>query len=514
MNHLKRASFFTFLFTLIIFDLALAQEPNFSMFHYTPVFTNPGRIGVVEDVQLMLNYRNQSVEAGDNFTASTLSLFYPINVGNHRLVLAGSFLNDQASDFVSTNGGLLGAAYSVRLSAQSELSLGLQTGFFRRNTEGSFTTDDQFVDGVFNPNISSGDAVLNMSTNYTTLSGGVFYRLKDEYGREKGFVGGSIFNAIEPNISLVDDNNDNLPSSFKATAGYRVYQGTKLSVLPNLRVISQSDNSFLNVGSRFGYELESTDEGAKRIELGAWYNTNDLGVFSLAYEQPNLIIAASYDIPVGNTLGIGQNGIFEIAVSLRLKKKSRPYVPKSTADQVEPTQVEEEQTEEEVQEPEEEQIEEEDTAEEEEVQLAIEEEPEEEIEEEQGAETVADTFDPGKLDPEEKLVLSRTVRFDFNTNTLDQDSKTFLDEVSVILLKKNKVEIELVGHSCNIGPEQANVDLSMQRAESVKSYLVNKGINESRFKVSAEGEASPVEDNGTERGRQQNRRVEFKVEEK
>ncbi|MEL7004103.1 MAG: type IX secretion system membrane protein PorP/SprF, partial [Bacteroidota bacterium] len=84
---------------------AQAQEPNFSMYHYSPFFTNPGEIGVVQDVRLMLNYRNQSIEAGDNFTSSSLSGFYPINTGNHRLVLGANFLNDQASDFVQTNGG-------------------------------------------------------------------------------------------------------------------------------------------------------------------------------------------------------------------------------------------------------------------------------------------------------------------------------------------------------------------------------------------------------------------------
>ncbi len=71
-----------------------------------------------------------------------------------------------------------------------------------------------------------------------------------------------------------------------------------------------------------------TSEKAKKIDLGLWYNTNDLGVFSIAYEQPNMIIGASYDIPVGNELSQGQNSIFELALAIRLKRKKKTEAAK------------------------------------------------------------------------------------------------------------------------------------------------------------------------------------------
>lgn len=310
------------LFTVILFSVNMnvhAQEPNFSMYQYAPIFTNPGEIGAVEDVQVMLNYRSQSVDVGENFSSSALSVFYPFALGNHRLVVAGNFLNDKASNFLSTNSGILGVAYSVSLTEKSSLSLGIQAGLFQRKIDGDFTTDDQFVSGVFDPSTISGDAVINQYTSYPSLSTGIHYTMLDDNGDQLGFVGFSLFNAIEPDVSFVESAEDKLPSSFKATAGYKAYQGLKFSAMPTMRWVNQAGNNFFNLGSIFGYELASAEEGAKKINLGLWYNTNELGVFSIAYEQPNITVGISYDTPFGADLNTGQNGIFELAVAYKLK---------------------------------------------------------------------------------------------------------------------------------------------------------------------------------------------------
>ncbi|MEM7551615.1 MAG: PorP/SprF family type IX secretion system membrane protein [Bacteroidota bacterium] len=492
-----------FIIVILMSFKGFAQEPNFSMYHYTPFFTNPGSIGVVEDVRLMFNYRNQSIEAGDNFTTATISAFYPINVGNDRLVIAGNFLNDRASDLLSTNGGLLALAYSVSLSESSSLSLGFQGGYFQRQIDSDFTTDDQFVDGVFDPDVVSGDAVLNRSANYATLSGGLHYQVQDEYGREKAFIGGSIFNFTQPDIALADGVEDDLPLSYRASAGYRVYQGTKVSVLPTLRWVNQEGNNFLNLGSRFGYELSGGTQNQKRIELGLWYNTNDLGVVSIAYEQDNFVIGTSYDVPVGSDLSTGQNGIFELAVSFRLKKKKErnkksPVTQEPIAtDQIAPVEEEKEE------------VKEEEEIIEEKVERPADDntEPQEEVE----TPIQENVSTASVLTEQEKELLSKTVMFDFNTNELNTDSKQFLDQVSDILISKPDLKVELIGHSCDIGPESVNAKLSEARARRVQDYLSAKGITDDRFVIEGMGETRPMRSNDTPEGREDNRRVEFRV---
>jgi type IX secretion system PorP/SprF family membrane protein len=472
------------------------------MYHYAPFFTNPGQIGTVEDVRLMLNYRNQAIDVGENFQTSSLSGFYPVYIGNHRLVVAGNFINDQASDFVKTNGGLLGVAYSVSTTANSELSFGAQGGYFQKKVSSNFSTDDQFVNGVFDSNEISSDAILNRSKGYPTLSAGLYYRIKDTEGREKVFVGGSIFNILEPNISFIDSGDDKLPSSIKATVGYRAYQGLKLSVMPTMRIVSQTDNSFLNLGSRFGYQLESTEEGIKKIDLGLWYNTNNLGVFSVAYEQPNLILGVNYNLPVNSDLSAGQNGIFELAISLKLKKakkKERKVVPLFVVTERPETEIETTQEEKITQQNEPEEISDIEEVIVEEKQSV----PVKVIENESAEQPV--------LTESDRTILAKTVRFKLNSNELNQESKVFLDEVTALMKRNEWLKADLVGHTCDLGPEKLNEELSLNRAKKVREYLLEKGVDTSRFIIKGSGETNPIDITDTEEGRTINRRVEFKI---
>ena len=68
-----------------------------------------------------------------------------------------------------------------------------------------------------------------------------------------------------------------------------------------------------------------------------------------------------------------------------------------------------------------------------------------------------------------------------------------------------------VGHTDNVGSDVYNQKLSVKRAESVKAYLVSKGIEKNRIYTEGKGEKQPVADNKTNEGRGKNRRVEIEV---
>jgi len=86
-----------------------------------------------------------------------------------------------------------------------------------------------------------------------------------------------------------------------------------------------------------------------------------------------------------------------------------------------------------------------------------------------------------------------------------------IENVVAFLNKYKKINIEILGHTDNIGSEANNLKLSIQRTKKVKELLLEKGINENRIKTVGYGEEKPIEDNSTEEGRQKNRRVEFKI---
>lgn len=101
--------------------------------------------------------------------------------------------------------------------------------------------------------------------------------------------------------------------------------------------------------------------------------------------------------------------------------------------------------------------------------------------------------------------------FDFGKSTLKPESYQELDRVVKLLNESPNMEIELSGHTDNVGSDEFNQQLSQDRANAVTQYIVSKGINSTRITAMGYGESVPVATNETDEGRQLNRRVEFKI---
>lgn len=318
---LYKRSFVLLLSSTMMMLSARGQESNFSMYHYAPLTTNPGIAGTQKEMRVVLNYRNQAVDLGKHFQSSMVSFFSPIDIRQRTLVVAGSFMSDRASDYLSTNGGLVAMSYIVSLSSKSELSLGIQFGYFQRKTDGDFVTEEQFVNGVFDPGILPTDVVLNYQKGYTTLSHGLYWRFHDDRNETKAMLGASVFNATEPEVGF-SEQEDRLPLSIKTIASYRVYRGMKLSVSPTMRWIYQAGNNYFNIGSRLNYDL-TTGDGTTQIGMGLWYRPTDRGVASLEFSQQHFTIAVSYDFPVSSKMDMPQTSVVEFAVLYRIKKHEK-----------------------------------------------------------------------------------------------------------------------------------------------------------------------------------------------
>ncbi|SRR6056297_518474 len=103
------------------------------------------------------------------------------------------------------------------------------------------------------------------------------------------------------------------------------------------------------------------------------------------------------------------------------------------------------------------------------------------------------------------------IYFAFNQSELLPSSYPALEKLSGILKAHPNLQIEVRGHTDNIGSNWYNKRLSNDRAEAVYQFLIESGIDESRLKYRGFGNKVPVADNETEEGRQLNRRVEIKV---
>lgn len=110
-----------------------------------------------------------------------------------------------------------------------------------------------------------------------------------------------------------------------------------------------------------------------------------------------------------------------------------------------------------------------------------------------------------------KTFVLEDCNFETGKATLEPESYTVLDELVAFLNRKDDVKIEIGGHTDNVGKPAANMVLSQERAQSVMSYLIAKGISQDRLTARGYGMTQPVADNKTEEGRAQNRRTEVKI---
>lgn len=121
---------------------------------------------------------------------------------------------------------------------------------------------------------------------------------------------------------------------------------------------------------------------------------------------------------------------------------------------------------------------------------------------------------PFKVDiqfqPSKTFVLENC-NFETGKAMLAPESYVVLDELVTYLNRKEDQRIEIGGHTDNVGSAANNFKLSTERAHAVRSYLIAKGINETRLEAMGYGMTDPIEENSTTQGRAQNRRTEVKV---
>jgi len=101
------------------------------------------------------------------------------------------------------------------------------------------------------------------------------------------------------------------------------------------------------------------------------------------------------------------------------------------------------------------------------------------------------------------------IQFEFNSGILKTNAYPILDKAAAEMKKDPSVKFVLNGHSSAEGTEEHNMSLSVERANSVKTYLVNTGVNADNLSVKGFGETKPLTSNTSEESRALNRRVEI-----
>jgi outer membrane protein OmpA-like peptidoglycan-associated protein len=113
---------------------------------------------------------------------------------------------------------------------------------------------------------------------------------------------------------------------------------------------------------------------------------------------------------------------------------------------------------------------------------------------------------------EQRIEIREQVKFRFDSADLDPAGDPVLEAVRAVLVEHPEIgKLEVQGHTDNVGARSYNLELSKDRARSVKAWLVAHGVDHTRLRSKGYGMQAPIAPNDTEDGRRSNRRVEFHI---
>ena len=116
-------------------------------------------------------------------------------------------------------------------------------------------------------------------------------------------------------------------------------------------------------------------------------------------------------------------------------------------------------------------------------------------------------------DEDVQNIQSLRIRFSKKNVAFDAAMTADLDRVVRYLNRNSRANIKIIGHTCNIGQPDDNQRLSLERAEAVRGYIIDHGVDAARVSAIGRGESEPIASNSSDAGRIRNRRVEFRISE-
>lgn len=464
--------------TILLFHTigTVAQDVQFSQYNNTPTLVNPAFVGSYSNAQIIFNYRTQWKSLDQKFNTPFLTAIVPISnkSGMRKGGLGISAISDKAGGnfFYQNTGVSLNLAYNVYLKKKTNLSFGAGTGYFQRRLSGdALTTGSQYVpNSGFDPTISTGEDLNNLSTNYLDIQSGVLlYGMDSTLSRRKFYIGAAGYHLTQPNLSF-SAGEDKLPVKIVSSAGYMIVSKPKFSITPEILYVRQNHLQNFIGGAYFSYYFQENNSkllGNGSIDFIPRYSTANAIILALQINKDFFSFGFSYDINAGGISRYnGNKGAAEVMLALRLPSKKKAKTPDEdySVGQVR-----------------------------------------EYIYKREGEEKAEDNTKGYKFNLEE------VVNFEFNDTTLSVKAKQQLTDIANLLKGNKFLKVKITGYSDNLGTEKANRKISEERAKVCMEYLLLNGIDKSRITTLGEGSGNAVASNSNEEGRAKNRRVEFMI---
>jgi len=469
-------------------------------------------IGLSRYAMIDLDYRNQKTGGDFNLSSGFVSVTYPFlnaSTGRPWSGVGLSALDDRSAGIFRIQEFSGSYAINVEVAKRQLLSFGAKAQYQSQqiNYDG-FVTGSQYIPGRgFDEEMPNGENLAALRKSLYTFSVGVYWQKTDRKENMLSYWGISLFDLNQPKSSFFNDD-AKVPLTATFNGGIQVYSKQRLSIIPEILYTLSASNHVLNGGARFRYAL-STQKNPDKVDIIAKYVVNRSGILGIQLHRENFSAGMSYDFPLFKR-NDGNLGALELGLELRklvipparrksAKRKTsknnvvarKPVVKKTpiakkstnTSDSLNTKGLPKDAT-----------------------LLSVTKKGEIEID------SIKITTDAkaGRLKQEPLLIEKITLHFNFDYNSAEVDDETedFLKDLAISLAENTNLKLKITGHTDNIGSHKLNDKLSLKRADAVKKYFTDKGIDTSRIVTDGQGMNVPVTGNDTEEGRAKNRRVE------
>lgn len=317
---------------------ARAQDIHFSQFYESPLTLNPALCGMFNGtLQAEANYRTQwagAMGAGDGYNTIGASVEYQ-NLSKdwkHGYLSAGlSFFNDRSGALqIDMNQVNLSIASGVFLNRRSCLTGGLQAGWSQHSINlQNIPWDEQYINGQYDPNASSGEPSMGNTFSYLDFSAGMLYSYivrqatlssNDHF---KLNLGAAIFHVNQPEMSYYNmtgpGTNLYMRFVFHASADYGI-PNSPLSVVPALIFFRQGPAQEIDAGAMVRYVLRQQSQytgnnKGTTISAGAYYRWDDAAIIMIQMDLVSYSFGLSYDVNISQyTSATSGAGALEISL--------------------------------------------------------------------------------------------------------------------------------------------------------------------------------------------------------
>src|SRR5450631_3278706 len=288
--------------SLVIQNVALAQDLHFSQFFNNPLLTNPANTGFIPDADYRLgaSYRNQY----SNIMAQpykTMSIFGDAQVFRNKietgwLGLGGVILRDEAgTGSLTSTKAYASIAYHQELGLSSLITAGFNVGWANKRIDQSkLTYPDQFDGKFFDGSQPTSVVLANNNINYFDLQVGMnyaYFPTVDIYIN----AGYSIQHVNQPKETFFEDNgNDQISMRHIAFLNGLFKVTDDVIINPNIYYTTQAKASELVLGMNAAYNL--SEHGEKQIIGGLYYRYKDAVIPMIGLEINNVRFTFSYDV--------------------------------------------------------------------------------------------------------------------------------------------------------------------------------------------------------------------------